>query len=233
MDGLTAERTELKQEKRSGLWYRPNMGDLYSVNEAYFLGDYGKEGHIDFDGHVVLDLGANIGAFSIRAAELGAKICHAYEPDGPTLEILKKNAVYKGVDKTVIAHQAAVSHLKDETLSFWVRDKSSRANSLVTKPWGGLGHEEKVMNRHIDDVVSELRPTLLKMDIEKAEWGIFRSGYRLPDCVEIFAIELHLDQKHELGEIEPWFEGWEITFEKVYKRFRRPEQVCRVLKKIG
>lgn len=54
--------------------------NVYEVNEGTFD-----------DTHVVVDLGANIGAFTLLAASMGAQKVIAVEPEPDNMELLKKN----------------------------------------------------------------------------------------------------------------------------------------------
>src|SRR5689334_18042003 len=58
-------------------------------------------------GDVVLDIGANHGFFSCRAAQAGATV-HAYEPDPTTYEFLTENIRANGLERSIVPHRAAV-----------------------------------------------------------------------------------------------------------------------------
>ena len=64
--------TPIVLELRCGLRFhiRPGSGDLGVVNEAFILNPYLGGGHIDVPDHgVVMDIGANIGDFSLQVAQ--------------------------------------------------------------------------------------------------------------------------------------------------------------------
>ena len=46
------------------------------------------------EGDVVLDIGANIGAFSLYAEQQGATKIYSYEPDSDNFFILEKNSTH-------------------------------------------------------------------------------------------------------------------------------------------
>src|SRR5262245_25155027 len=88
---------------------RPDSTDASVIREiweenVYHLapGDFAHAG-------VAVDIGANIGAFALRAALLGAHRVIAYEPEDENFEYLRKNIeAHPGLGAAVVAVQAAV-----------------------------------------------------------------------------------------------------------------------------
>jgi len=61
--------------------------DLITVFVVFVKKDYGDV----LKNNIVVDIGANIGAFSLLAAKMGAKKVFAYEPNQVAFEVLQNN----------------------------------------------------------------------------------------------------------------------------------------------
>ena len=66
------------------------------------------EGDI-LDTGIVIDLGANIGAFSIYMASMGAKV-YGYEPEKENFDMYKKNVEANGLSQIISCNNSAVSN---------------------------------------------------------------------------------------------------------------------------
>ena len=126
-------------------------------------------------GDVVLDCGANIGAFTHEALSRGAKLVVAIEPVTENLECLRRNFASQIATGTVILYPKGVWHQDDE-LMMTVQDNSV-GDSFVIKSAGGRQVKFKVTT--IDKLVVELnlpRVDFIKMDIEGAERNALQGG---------------------------------------------------------
>lgn len=112
-------------------------------------------------GGLFVDVGANIGAYSILAAELGADVV-ALEPGTEALRHLRENVALNGYPVTVMA--AAAGDRPGRSPFTSDRDL---ANRLV--PGGDGGGEVTVPVVTIDSVVGDRRVAGLKIDVEGAE----------------------------------------------------------------
>ena len=83
----------------------PAIGEIYCLNEPearatvreIWIDDlYLQEGISLCTGDVVLDVGANIGVFTLYAAKQGAQV-YAYEPMPPTYAVLQQNIEAHGL----------------------------------------------------------------------------------------------------------------------------------------
>jgi FkbM family methyltransferase len=125
-----------------------------------------------------LDLGANIGAFTVLVASAGSSV-RAYEPDPASFELLKMNVDANGLSERVKLYNKAVVADERKTVTFYVNSakKNYWRNSIV-KPWRG-GYSLEVEAVRFDKVI--VREHATKMDIEGAEMPILEAMTKFPD----------------------------------------------------
>ncbi len=174
--------------------------DRQVIDEVWTQSQYSIEPG-DVRGKVVVDVGANIGAFSVLAAALGAREVHAFEPEPGNADLLRRNAASW---PAVIVHEAAIS------------GDSGHAN-LLRGPHdthGGGSHLERPGRSSADsgDVVVTLSPAdalpdgpigLLKVDCEGGEYEIFAAmGDAELSRVERIRMEFHGPGMPHLAELD-------------------------------
>ena len=137
---------------------------------------------------VILDIGANVGAFSVWAARRwpGAAI-YSYEPNPETFELLSKNV-------SNICVNAAVWSRDGE--SFLYDGNANSAECSLFHDWRGKdsGHKVKTV------AASSLHPCdILKVDTEGSESIILNGYLHLHTCKAVF-LEWHsLYDRYHLG----------------------------------
>ena len=153
---------------------------------------------------VVVDIGANLGFFSLYSVFNGAKEVHSFEPAKVTYKNLCKNvADYDNIH----CYNVAVSNHDDEIelASFPISSIPTVCNLTQNPPSGWdhevhFGHTEMFIDnvnsmsiKHIIDFIPKI--DFLKIDCEGAEWDIMSSipvNY-LKNNVKKIALELHYD----------------------------------------
>lgn len=180
---------ELVQHKKTGFWYPDGSGSQNAIKEAYYLRDYGGlPSAAPFKDSVVMDCGAHIGTFARRALEEGASRVVCYEPFPFSAECTRKN-----LPGAEVVEAAVVSDLAPETLEFYYRPSRLEGATLKHK---GANHKRwdfqtiEVKTVNFWEEVERVQPTILKMDIEGAEWDIF-TDKTLPSFVKALFIEVH------------------------------------------
>lgn len=123
--------------------------------------------HVVSPGDVVLDVGAHVGIFAMKAFALGAARVIAVEPDPDNVECLRRN-FSKEIESGRLTIVEAGAWNKVDTMELSI-GQSSGWNSLVSD-----NHylTVEVPVRPIDDMLAELgvdRLDYIKMDIEGAE----------------------------------------------------------------
>ena len=140
------------------------------------------------DGAIV-DIGANIGAFTLdAAARYRDAPIHAYEPDPVSREVLQRNVNANGLDRRVTIWPDAVA-AADGTLEFHQSGASLESGSHAAS-----GSTIRVPAVSLATVVSRLGGAagLMKIDAEGAEVEMLESVADAPPA------------HHIVGEFHPW-----------------------------
>ena len=104
----------------------PAIGEIYCINEGVARATlheifveklYLRQGMSIFPGDIVLDVGANLGVFTLFAARLGAQV-YAYEPVPPTFEVLQHNIHLHRFDGVARARNIGISDRVEEKQMF-------------------------------------------------------------------------------------------------------------------
>ena len=118
----------LKGKEKEGIRKitHPVIGEIYCINEGearatlheIFVDKlYFQEGVSILPGDIVLDVGANIGVFTLFAAKQGAQV-YAYEPVPPTFEVLQHNIHLHRLDSVAHTRNIGISDRAEEKLMF-------------------------------------------------------------------------------------------------------------------
>jgi FkbM family methyltransferase len=118
-------------------------------------------------GQSFLDVGANVGYFSILAAELGALVT-SFEPSSENREYLLKNFIENGISGLTI-HKQALSNFNGETTLY--TGKTPGEHSIKNNYHNESGEGEKVEVRRYDNITNEV-PDWIKIDVEGAEKSV-------------------------------------------------------------
>jgi len=104
----------------------PAIGEIYCLNEPEARATvyeicvdklYFQEGVSILPGDIVLDVGANIGVFTLLAAQQGAQV-YAYEPISLTFAALQQNVRLHSLDAVVHTRNIGLSDRTEEKLMF-------------------------------------------------------------------------------------------------------------------
>lgn len=210
---------QIIKQNKEGLYYRPNTSDTAMLADSKIGSPKSDYATVDPAGKVVMDIGANIGGFCVRAEQLGAKRVVCYEPLPSNIEVLRLNTAntkIKVIEKCVIGSDKP-------TITFYLNNsKLAHCSASIKKK--AKATEFEVSATNFWDEIHEVKPDLIKMDIEGAEYDVLTGD--LPEYVKELAIEIHFssnenrvksiklisDLKRQFG--EPIFEKDEIVFEK-------------------
>jgi FkbM family methyltransferase len=136
-------------------------------------------------GDTFVDVGANLGYYSLLAARVGASHVYAFEAQPSTYELLGKNVIINWMTKFITyEHLAVYSHTTD--LEFFVRNHYPGNSSLgFTAPdqlekWFDTATAVKVHAVSLDDYFADKpgKIDLIKVDVEGAEPAVFEGARR-------------------------------------------------------
>lgn len=128
-------------------------------------------GHIE-QGSIVVDIGANVGMFSLYAAEKGASKIYAIECNDGNYKLLEKNIKKNNKASTIIPIFKAFSN---HTISELYVTKFSTPYSHVKKELSDTSNFDIVKTIHLKELIHHYqldKIDLLKMDCEAAEHDI-------------------------------------------------------------
>lgn len=146
---------------------------------------------------VIVDLGANIGAFAIYALSIrDDAIIHSVEPSIDTFQLLKTNAALSQAQNWHV-HQLAMWS-EDGTVAFEVDQSVSSGNHVHTNGTAGTTYSVEsirlgsFMERYVGQDID-----ILKMDVEGVEEVVLAADEALLDRVRNLIIEIHPKQSDE------------------------------------
>ena len=136
-------------------------------------------------GDVFVDVGANLGYYTLLAIRVGASQAYAFEAQPSTYELLGKNVIINWMSKVVQYENLAVySHTTD--LEFFVRNNYPGNSSLGFCPpdqltkWFDTTTAVKVHAVSLDDYFADKHAKIdvIKVDVEGAEPAVFEGARR-------------------------------------------------------
>ena len=132
------------------------------------------------EGDVVLDLGANIGAFAKQASEKGA-IVHCYEPEPNNFTLLQLNS------PNTYNHKKAVVGKQNGKIELYINSKRNKGIHMIRPVNGRESIEVETVS--FGDLINEIKPNKIKIDVEGAEYDFL--PFEFPSFVERLVMEIH------------------------------------------
>lgn len=163
--GEVEERDESISIGDCEFYCRPETYDKHIVEEVAKPGTYFKWLRIN-PGDRVLDIGANIGAFSCMAAKLGAEVI-ALEPVPDNVERIDMHIEANGLTDDVERIDAAVVGDRRRKVSIYLNPGANTGNHSVLPKKGREEIHSRAMN--INTLINRYKPNKLKIDCEGAE----------------------------------------------------------------
>jgi FkbM family methyltransferase len=127
-------------------------------------------------GDVVLDIGANIGWFTLVAAKhIGpAGQVHAFEPRPETARMLKRTIADNNLQSMIHVWEYALSDKAGELYLTWGSNTDNPGGSFLSGTQGSdirpAGHDAaRVIACRLDDILPGIAPDIVKIDVEGAE----------------------------------------------------------------
>lgn len=168
--------------------YLPSTSSKWSnqnVIDGVLEGTYGKR----FKG-IVVDIGANVGAFSILAGEMADKV-YAYEPATANYDCFLENIKESGL-KNIVPIKKALGFPGTRTLN--LNSVNSGAYSFYKNVGGGTEEVDCISLQQVFDDNNLDHIDYLKVDCEGGEWE-FLLNNPLVSKIEHIRMESHNDLK--------------------------------------
>lgn len=162
-----SEKTGLK------FYYRPNTSDIKTIMEVVERDVYQKKCFQIESGEHWIDLGGNIGAFTLLALSKGATV-DVYEADNEHCELIKMNLELNGLNANVI--NKAVVHDSTKEIYLNIQKNGNTWRNSIVKNWNG--GKKKVDCINIETFLN--KDVCCKMDIEGAEMLILENLKIMP-----------------------------------------------------
>lgn len=148
----------------------------------------GEYKHLPLADKIVMDIGANIGAFAVYATLNGAKQVICYEPETQNFTQLKLNC---SKYSNVIQHQAAIVDGENQVIDFYLTNGKAKDGYSIIPFKGRTVVQCQAFNFH--EQLELHKPESIKMDVEGAEFELLAKP--LPDFVKSIVVEIHFNKR--------------------------------------
>ncbi len=188
----------MKLKKYKRFFFRKGTDDKNMIDESFSNKEYYENlDSLIKNNFVVIDIGANIGAFTIPSAKIAEKV-FSFEPEKDNFKLLKKNVQLNKL-KNVYLFNCAVLDKEGEKELFISLDKTARHNFYLKS---NISKIVKIISlKQIFDENNINFCHFLKIDTEGSEYEILKN---LPldyfKKIETIALEFHDYIKN--GELE-------------------------------
>jgi len=168
----------------------------------------------------ILDVGANIGAFSLHAASRGCRV-FSFEMQPRLYSLLQLSRRMNGY-KSLIIHHAALWNETGAPVSFTPEVGNFGGTSLQS---GGKERTNEMRTTRIDELLPEGEVFFMKIDVENNEERVLHGmeSLLLSQSVRHFVMETRSNQQHMIG----WFYRMGYTCGIKYDRTLLGEEAMR------
>jgi len=123
---------------------------------------------------VFLDIGANIGYFTLIAKEINPNIkVFSFEPEEKNLEYLEYNISLNNLGDVIVKEVALSNFSGEETL--FINPKNEGGHSLVENK---KYKEQKVVIEKLDNLMTNIKVDIAKIDVEGFEFNVMKGGIK-------------------------------------------------------
>jgi FkbM family methyltransferase len=166
--------------------------------------------HLLRPGDLFLDVGANIGSYTILASKVCGAHAVAFEPDPETAKVLRRNIAINHLETLATVREIALGgHAGDVafTIGLDTVNRIARADDKRVR---------MVPVRRLDDIPDAAAPTLIKLDVEGSERQVVAGASRVLASTNLLAVQSELCTPDMQRALESF--GFKAVF---YDPFRR------------
>ena len=138
--------------------------------------------HVLRRGDVFVDIGANVGSYTVLAASLGARVV-AVEPIPGTFDRLIANVRLNGMESSVTAHRVGLS---DRNGSLRFTTDYDTVNHVMGETENLPGTDVAVVT--LDSILTGVSPALIKIDVEGHELPVLIGAGRTLESSSLLAV---------------------------------------------
>lgn len=135
-------------------------------------------------GDLFLDVGANVGSYTVLASRVCGATTWAFEPDPLTVEHLTRNIELNEVQAHVVVHEVALGADEADVVFTVGLDT---VNHVATD---GQGGGRVVRQARLDSFMGDAEPIMVKLDVEGYEHEVLKGAEDLLARPSLKAIEL-------------------------------------------
>lgn len=186
-------------------YVRDNTDEFYALKEIFVKGDYQLPDGFEMESGTVVDIGANVGGFSVLASRWpGVKRVIAFEPNGDVYSRFLLNTA--GIPQ-IIGANLALSNYEGSGI-MWIPGGRTGSAGLHRSPKNA--EPVRVRIRKAYDALAFLGEIdVLKIDTEGSEPEILESIAPLLPCIRLIFLEWH--SLKDLAICEDALSGYDLT----------------------
>ena len=121
-----------------------------------------------------MDIGANIGVYSLYATYLGVKKVYAYEPNKNAYKVLLQNITNNDLEDVIIPQNMAISDTNNKTVK--IPSSSSPYNQIIANNNDNIENYDLISTINVETIISNNKIEfidVLKIDCEGCEYSVF------------------------------------------------------------
>lgn len=141
--------------------------------------------HFLREGDLFLDVGANVGSYTVLASGVCRAKTLAFEPDPDTSRHLKRNIAINSLEGLATVHEYALGATQGEVAFTVGLDSVNRIAAADEK------NVRIVPLERLDAVIAGSQPIMIKIDVEGAEEGVLQGAKTLlaNPCLKVIELE--------------------------------------------
>ena len=114
-----------------------------------------------------LDIGANVGTYTVLASGVARARTLAFEPDAQAASDLRRNVATNGLEQLVTVHELALGPADGDINFTYGRGTENRVATATDSA------VQTVRQRRLDSLITDQQPIMIKMDVESYEAEVF------------------------------------------------------------